>query len=424
MKLWQKDFELDKWIETFTIGKDKEYDLRIAPYDVVASKAHARMLQTIGILTEEELSDLLKGLDKIAQRIQDGDYVIEAGIEDIHSQIELDLTRALGDTGKKIHAGRSRNDQVLVALKLLYRDELKSIQNLLAECIDALLQKADLHKGELMPGYTHSQIGMVSSFGLWFSCYAEALVDDHNFLVNTSRIIDQNPLGSSAGYGNSFPLDRELTTELMDFNGLNVNSMYAQMTRGKSEFWMGQILSSIALSIVRFASDVCLFTSANYRFIKLPDDITTGSSIMPHKKNPDVFELIRAKCNQLLTTPQQVAMITSNLMSGYHRDLQSIKEIIFPAIEMTKDILFMLTYCIPKMEVTPNLLDNPDYDYLFSVDDVNKLVLAGMSFRDAYKKVSKDIEEGNYRPDKNIRHTHVGSFGNLRVDMIRGKMEK
>ncbi len=422
MKIWQKDITLDQRIETFTIGHDKIFDLQLAKYDIIASIAHVQMLQKVELLTKEEGTALVAALRELEEVVQNGNYVISENVEDIHSQVENDLIKKLGDTGKKVHMGRSRNDQVLVALKLYYRAELDIIHKLLKKNIETFITMAKEHKSILMPGYTHMQVGMVSSFGLWFSSFAEALVDDANLLFSKMEIIDQNPLGSSAGYGNSFPLDRQLTTTLLAFNSLHVNSIYAQTTRGKSELWIGQIVASIAISINRFATDVCMFCNENYKFISLPDNVTTGSSIMPHKKNPDVFELIRAKCNQLITVPNQITMIISNLPSGYNRDVQSLKEIIFPAIAMIQDVLSILNYIIPQIEVNKSILDDPKYDYLFSVEEVNQKVLEGMPFRDAYLAVAKDIQYGNFKPSKEVSHTAIGSIGNLGLDRILRKL--
>lgn len=422
MKIWQKDTTLDHRIEQFTIGQDKIFDLQLAKYDVMASIAHVQMLQKVHLLTEVEGEALVRTLEEIGNKVKSDNYAISDQVEDIHSQIESDLIGALGDVGKKVHMGRSRNDQVLVALKLFYRDEVSCIHNLINESIDAFISMAKEHKNVLMPGYTHMQVGMVSSFGLWFSSFAEALVDDANLLHSYNSIIDQNPLGSSAGYGNSFPLDRELTTELLAFSGVHVNSIYGQTTRGKSELWIGQALASIAISLNRFATDVCMFCNENYTFISLPDHVTTGSSIMPHKKNPDVFELIRAKCNQLISVPSQVMMIISNLPSGYNRDVQSLKEIIFPALEMIKDVLVILNHTLPQIKVNVSILDDPKYDYLFSVEEVNKKVLNGMPFRDAYQSVAKDIENGTFTPTKEVSHSALGSIGNLGLDQIKGKL--
>ena len=420
MKIWQKDITLDQQIEIFTIGLDKTFDMKLAKYDIIASIAHVKMLQKVELLTNIEGQSLVTALEELGVEVQNDNYTISDNVEDIHSQIENDLIKKLGDTGKKVHMGRSRNDQVLVALKLYYRAELNNIHSLLKKNIETLINMAKEHKNTLMPGYTHMQVGMVSSFGLWFSSFAEALVDDANLLFSNLDIIDQNPLGSSAGYGNSFPLDRHLTTTLLEFNSMHINSIYAQTTRGKSELWIGQAFTSIALSINRFATDVCMFCNENYKFISLPDNVTTGSSIMPHKKNPDVFELIRAKCNQLITVPNQITMIISNLPSGYNRDVQSLKEIIFPAITMIQEVLSIMNYTIPKIAVNKNILDDAKYDHLFSVEEVNQKVLDGMPFRDAYLAVSKEIQNGTFKPSKDVSHTSIGSIGNLGlIDIIK-----
>jgi len=422
MKLWEKDIDLDKKIEQFTIGRDLEFDMLLAPHDVRASEAHAKMLCSIGLLTKEELSNLQHGLKLIAQKIENGIFSIDEGMEDVHSQIEKELTESIGEAGKKIHMGRSRNDQVAVALKLFYKEKLDNISDQITACIDVLLNKAEATKQHLMPGYTHSQIGMVSSFGLWFASYAEALVDDANYLNNIKTLNDQNPLGSAAGYGNSFPLDREKTTQTAGFSNLSINVIYAQMTRGKTELWIGNGLASLAYSIGKFAADVCLFVSENYKFISLPENITTGSSIMPHKKNPDVFELIRAKCNQLLSVPGQIALLTNNLMTGYHRDMQILKEIIFPSLENTAQILDILHYALARIEVQENLLDDIKYDNLYTVETVNKLTAKGLPFRDAYKLVGQQVANGTFVPDKNIHHSLIGGLHNLRLDLIREKL--
>jgi len=424
MKLWQKETDLESIIEDFTVGRDREFDLILAPYDIRASKAHASMLAKIGILTQDELLDITDALNSIEKRVESGDYLIEEGVEDIHSQLELDLTRMVGAAGKKIHAGRSRNDQVLVSLNLFYRDKLFIIKNKILKAANLLLDKAELHKEDLMPGYTHSQIAMVSSFGLWFSSFAESLIQDAGYLNSVSVLINENPLGSAAGYGNSFPLDREYTTSLLDYPQLAVNSMYAQLTRGKSELQIGQALSSMGYSVGKFASDICLFVSANYQFISLPDNITTGSSIMPHKKNPDVFELIRAHSNILMSVPGQISMLVSNLMSGYHRDFQTLKEAIFPSLEKAELILDILCYCIPRIAVRENLLEAQKYDHLYTVDAVNKLVLNGTPFREAYKLISAEVEKGEFKPDKTIIHSHTGSIGNLGLDELRSKLAR
>lgn len=422
MKIWQKDTKLDRQIEKFTVGLDREFDMKLAKYDVLASIAHAKMLHQVGLLAKHEEKLLITELETIAILIEKGEYTISNEAEDIHSQIESDLIKSIGNTGKKIHMGRSRNDQVLVALKLFYRDQLSKIHDQAKDCITAFIDKAEETKNVLMPGYTHMQVGMVSSFGLWFSSFAEALVDDANLLSSKMQVIDQNPLGSSAGYGNSFPLDRQLTTTILGFQSMHINSIYAQTTRGKTELWIGQICATMAISINRFASDVCLFCNENYQFIYLPENVTTGSSIMPHKKNPDIFELIRAKCNQLLSVPNQVSMIIGNLPSGYNRDVQSLKEIIFPALEMLQDVLFILNYIIPQIRINRKILDDPKYDLLFSVEEVNRMVLKGMPFRDAYLAVAKKIELGDFYPSKEVSHTALGSIGNLGLDRIKRKL--
>lgn len=423
MKIWKKDTDLDENIEKFTIGRDLEFDMLLAPHDVRASRAHAEMLCSVGLLSKKELADLQSGLDLIAQKIEKGTFQIEAGMEDVHSQIEKELIETIGSAGKKIHMGRSRNDQVAIALKLFYKEKLNKIHKQITACVTAFLDKAEENKGHLMPGYTHSQIGMVSSFGLWFASYAEALVDDANYLANIMMLNDQNPLGSAAGYGNSFPLDREKTTASAGFSDLSVNVIYAQMTRGKTELWIGNGLASLAYSIGKFATDVCLFVSENYKFISLPENITTGSSIMPHKKNPDVFELIRAKCNQLLSLPGQIALLTNNLMTGYHRDMQIIKEIIFPALETSDQILDILLYALPRIEVKENLLDDAKYDNLYTVETVNKLTAEGLPFRDAYKLVGRQVADNTFEPDKNIHHGLIGGLHNLRLDLICKKLK-
>ena len=424
MKIWQNDTELDKQIENFTVGLDREFDMKLAKYDVAASIAHAKMLHKVGLLTKKEAALLVKELDAIAVLIEQGKYAIAAEVEDIHSQIESDLIAKIGSAGKKIHMGRSRNDQVLVALKLFYRDQLSSIHEQVKDCIAAFIAQAESSVDVLMPGYTHMQVGMISSFGLWFSSFAEALVDDANLLLAKLQVIDQNPLGSSAGYGNSFPLDRELTTTILGFKSLHINAIYAQTTRGKTELWIGQICASLSISINRFASDVCLFCNENYDFISLPENVTTGSSIMPHKKNPDVFELIRAKCNQLLTVPNQISMIISNLPSGYNRDVQSLKEVIFPALEMLQEVLSILKYTVPQIRINHKILDDPKYKLLFSVEEVNKMVLDGLPFRDAYMAVKKKIAQGDFYPSKEVSHTALGSIGNLGLDRIKEKLKQ
>lgn len=423
MKLWSKGFEINKEIERFTVGRDREMDLYLAKYDVLGSMAHITMLNSIGLIGDEELPQLLHELRAIYDVCERGEFVIEDDIEDVHSQVELMLTRALGDMGKKIHSGRSRNDQVLVDLKLFTRAALRSIVEETKSLFDELLAKSEEYKDVLMPGYTHLQIAMPSSFGLWFGAYAESLTDDMLFLQAAYRMTNRNPLGSAAGYGSSFPLNRQMTTDLLGFDTMNYNVVYAQMGRGKMERNVAMAMASVAGTVAKMAFDACMFNSQNFSFVKLPKECTTGSSIMPHKKNPDVFELIRAKCNKLQGLPQQVTLIMNNLPCGYFRDLQIIKEVFLPAFENLKDCLSMAAYIINRMEVRTDILDNPMYDAIFSVEEVNRLAVEGMPFRDAYRKVGLDIEAGNFTPDKDIRHTHEGSIGNLCNDRIQSLME-
>jgi len=424
MKLWEKDIPLDKLIEEFTIGQDNILDLELAPYDVLGSIAHAKMLHKVGLLSEAEKNSLISELDKILKVIESGKFQIESGVEDIHSQVELMLTRSLGDVGKKIHSGRSRNDQVLLDLRLYFRDKLSEIEQDTKSLANLFVELSGTFKDQLMPGYTHMQVGMVSSFGLWFGSFGEALADDISLLKAIAKVNNQNPLGSAAGYGNSFPLDRKMTTALLKFDDLCYNSIYAQFGRGKTELLISQGVASLAYTLSKFAMDITLYSNQNYNFIKLPDELTTGSSIMPHKKNPDVFELIRAKCNQLLGLPGQIAMLTNSLPTGYHRDFQQLKELIFPAIRMMQDILKILLFSLPKIEVKENLLEDDKYDYLYSVEVVNKLVQSGVPFRDAYKQVASAIEEGTFKPDKNVKHTHEGSIGNLSSSEILNKINQ
>ena len=398
-------------------------DLYLAEYDVLGSMAHITMLESIGLLTSDELRQLLAELKEIYAVCKRGDFVIEDGIEDVHSQVELMLTRKLGDVGKKIHSGRSRNDQVLVDLKLFTRQQLQDIVERTVVLFKELIAKSNKYKDVLMPGYTHLQIAMPSSFGLWFGAYAESLTDDMLFLQAAYRMTNRNPLGSAAGYGSSFPLNRQMTTELLGFDTMNYNVVYAQMGRGKMERNVAFALASVAGTMAKMAFDACLFNSQNFNFVSLPKECTTGSSIMPHKKNPDVFELIRAKSNKLQSLPQQVMMIMNNLPVGYFRDLQIIKEVFLPAFDELKDCLDMCAYIINKMEVNEHILDNPMYDPIFSVEEVNRLALDGMPFRDAYKKVGLDIEAGKFHADKNIHHTHEGSIGNLCNDKIEELMD-
>ena len=423
MKLWEKNFQINKKIEKFTVGRDREMDLYLAEHDVIGSIAHIIMLESIGLLKADELQSLLAELRKIYTEIKAGNFVIEDGIEDVHSQIELMLTRSLGDIGKKIHSGRSRNDQVLVDIKLFTRRQLKLVAEDVRSLFLELQQQSELCRDVLMPGYTHLQVAMPSSFGLWFGAYAESLVDDMMFLQAAFRMTNRNPLGSAAGYGSSFPLNRTLTTQLLGFDSLDYNVVYAQMGRGKMERNVAFALATIAGTIAKLAFDACLFNSQNFAFVKLPNECTTGSSIMPHKKNPDVFELTRAKCNKIQALPQQITLIMNNLPSGYFRDLQIIKEVFLPAFQELRDCLQMTAYIINKMQVNKQLLDDPRYDLMFSVEEVNRLANEGMPFRDAYKKVGLDIEAGKFIPVKKVHHTHEGSIGNLCTEQIAALMD-
>ena len=411
-------------IEHFTVGKDREMDLYLAKYDVLGSMAHITMLESIGLLAKDELQQLLAALKSIYKEADSGRFVIEEGVEDVHSQVELMLTRQLGDIGKKIHSGRSRNDQVLVDLKLFIRDQIKDIVGLTEELFHELIAKSNEYKDVLMPGYTHLQVAMPSSFGLWFGAYAESLVDDMQYLLAAWRITNRNPLGSAAGYGSSFPLNRQMTTDLLGFDSMDYNVVYAQMGRGKTERNVAFSMASVAGTLAKLAFDACMFNSQNFGFVKLPDECTTGSSIMPHKKNPDVFELTRAKCNKIQALPQTVMLMMNNLPSGYFRDLQIIKEVFLPSFDELKDCLRMAAYIINRMKVNEKILDNPIYDNMFSVEEVNRLATNGMPFRDAYKKVGLDIEAGRFTPDKQIHHTHQGSIGNLCNDEIEALMQK
>jgi argininosuccinate lyase len=424
MKLWQKDKIALKEVEKFTVGKDQEMDMFLAPFDVQGSLAHITMLQSIGLLEKNELDILSAELKDIYKRIQRGEFSVEAGVEDIHSQVELELTRKLGDVGKKIHSGRSRNDQVLVDLKLYLRHEIVEIVGEVKNLFDLLIAQSEKYKSHLLPGYTHLQLAMPSSFGLWFGAYAESLVDDVITLQAAYKVVNKNPLGSAAGYGSSFPLNRTMTTKLLGFDDLNYNVVYAQMGRGKTERIMAGALSNIAATLGKLSMDACLFVNQNFGFISFPDELTTGSSIMPHKKNPDVFELIRGRCNQLLSLPNDIAMSTTNLPSGYHRDMQLLKELLFPAIQSLKDCLQMMQLMLSNITVKENILQDDKYKFLFSVEEVNKLVLGGMAFRDAYKKVGLDIEQGNYNPGTEVNHTHEGSIGNLKLSEISAAMQR
>ena len=410
--IWHKSTLPTAEIERFTVGRDRELDLYLAESDVLGSMAHITMLQSIGLLTADELQVLLAELRRILGDIRAGKFLIEEGVEDVHSEVELLLTRRLGDVGKKIHSGRSRNDQVLVDLKLWTRRQLHDIVLLVKELFDELPRQREPYRTILLPGYTHLQVAMPSSFGLWFGAYAESLADDMLFLQAAYRLVNRNPLGSAAGYGSSFPLNRQMTTDLLGFDSMDFNVVYAQMGRGKMERNVSFALASVAGTIAKLAFDACLFNSQNFGFVKLPDECTTGSSIMPHKKNPDVFELTRAKCNKLQALPQQVTLIMNNLPSGYFRDLQIIKEVFLPAFDELKDCLRMTTYIIERIRVNEHILDDPRYDLMFSVEEVNRLASNGVPFRDAYKKVGLDIEAGNFRPVKEVHHAHGGSIGN------------
>lgn len=421
-KLWQKNVELNKEIEKFTVGKDRELDVFLAPYDVLGSMAHITMLESINLLTSSELEVLLKELKNIYRLAESGKFVIEDGVEDVHSQVELMLTRKLGDAGKKIHSGRSRNDQVLVDLKLFSRAGIHSIAQESKKLFDELQKQSEKYKNVLMPGYTHTQIAMPSSFGLWFGAYAESLADDMQLLLAAWRVANRNPLGSAAGYGSSFPLNRTMTTKLLGFESMDYNVVYAQMGRGKTERTIAFAIASIAGTISKLAFDACMFNSQNFGFIHLPTECTTGSSIMPHKKNPDVFELIRAKCNKLQTLPSQITAIMNNLICGYSRDLQTIKEVFMPAFGELLDCIRMTAYIVERTEVNEHILENPLYDPIFSVEEVNRRVITGTPFREAYKQVGLEIEAGNFTPDKNIHHTHEGSIGNLCNDKIADLM--
>lgn len=423
MKLWEKNIQVDKEVETFTVGKDREMDLYLAKYDVLGSMAHITMLESIGLLTKEELAVLLAELKNIYAVADRGEFVIEEGIEDVHSQVELMLTRRLGDTGKKIHSGRSRNDQVLLDLKLFTRAQIQELVELTDGLFEVLLSQSNRYKEVLMPGYTHLQIAMPSSFGLWFGAYAESLADDLQLMQAAYKVCNRNPLGSAAGYGSSFPLNRQMTTDLLGFDSMDYNVVYAQMGRGKMERTVAFAMAGIAATLSKLAFDACMFNSQNFGFIKLPDQFTTGSSIMPHKKNPDVFELTRAKCNKIQGLPQQITLICNNLPSGYFRDLQIIKEVFLPAFDELKDCLRMVTHMMREVKVNEHILDDDKYALLFSVEEVNRLVLEGVPFRDAYKQVGLNIEAGRFTPDKAVGHTHEGSIGNLCNDRISALMQ-
>ena len=423
MKLWDKGYSIDQKIDVFTVGNDRVLDQVLARYDVQGNKAQAVMLNRIGVLTDEELKGVLRELDAIGAEIEKGGFKIEDEFEDVHSKIEFMLTERLGDTGKKIHTARSRNDQVLVDMHLYVRDELRHIRRGVRTLFDRLIALSEQYKEVLLPGYTHLQVAMPSSFGLWFGAYAESLVDDVYLLNAAYRIADQNPLGSAAGYGSSFPIDREITTRELGFSQMKVNSVAAQMSRGKLEKTSAFAMASVAGTLSKMAMDICLYMSQNFGFVSFPDELTTGSSIMPHKKNPDVFELIRAKCNRIQALPNELILIQNNLPSGYQRDLQLLKECFVPAVSMLNSCLDMADFMLANIRVSRDLLDDPRYRYIFSVEEVNRLVLSGMPFRDAYKKVGREIAEGTFTPDKKLNHTHIGSLGNLRNDLIVAKMD-
>lgn len=423
-KLWEKNVQVDHEVDVFTVGRDREMDLYLAKYDVLGSMAHITMLEKIGLLKADELKQLLAELRKIYAIAEAGKFVIEDGIEDVHSQVELMLTRQLGDMGKKIHSGRSRNDQVLVDLKLYTRAEIQELVQLVQDLFNVLQQQSERYKDVLLPGYTHLQIAMPSSFGLWFGAYAESLTDDMLLLQAAYRICNRNPLGSAAGYGSSFPLNRQMTTDLLGFDSMDYNVVYAQMGRGKMERTVAFALAGIAGTLSKLAFDACLFNSQNFGFIKLPDQFTTGSSIMPHKKNPDVFELTRAKCNKIQGLPNQITLICNNLPSGYFRDLQIIKEVFLPSFDELKDCLRMVTHMMREVKVNEHIFDDDKYSLLFSVEEVNRRVLAGVPFRDAYKQVGLEIEAGKFVADKHVHHTHEGSIGNLCNSEIAALMQK
>ena len=418
MKLWEKSVRVNKDVESYTVGRDQEMDVYLAPYDVLGSIAHITMLESVGLLDKGELPILIKELKSIYKQTISGQFTIEEGIEDVHSQVELMLTRKLGDIGKKIHSGRSRNDQVLVDLKLFTRDRIHMLVESVSKLIDVLLDQSNKYKDILMPGYTHLQIAMPSSFGLWFGAYAESLVDDLQLLLAAYKVCNRNPLGSAAGYGSSFPLNRQMTTDLLGFDSMDYNVVYAQMGRGKMERTVAFAIAGIAGTLSKLSYDACLFNSQNFGFIKLPDEYTTGSSIMPHKKNPDVFELTRAKCNKLQALPTDITLIINNLPSGYFRDLQLIKELFIPSFEEMNDCLQMVARMMGEVKVNEHILDDPKYMLIFSVEEVNRLVLEGVPFRDAYKQVGLEIEKGNFMHDKKVHHTHEGSIGNLYNDHI------
>ena len=420
--LWSKGADATRAVEDFTVGNDRILDIRLAKYDVQGSKAHIKMLESIGLLTSEELEELTAGLDAIAAEIESGNFVLEDDIEDIHSQVEMNLTRRLGDIGKKIHSGRSRNDQVLVDIKLFLKDEILKFRYEILDLFTRLQDLSERYKNVLLPGYTHGQIAMPSSFGLWFGAYAEALSEDMYMLRGAYKVVDQNPLGSAAGYGSSFPLDRKMTTELLGFGSMDYNSVAAQLSRGRSERAVASAMGGIALTLNKFASDCCMYMCPNYGFISFPAELTTGSSIMPHKKNPDVWEIIRGDCNRIMSAENEISLLCSNMPHGYHRDFQLLKDILFPALELLHKCLYMTGYMLDSIKVNEHILDSPLYDYLFTVEEVNRRVLDGTPFRDAYRAVGNEVNAGEFKADRTVRHTHIGSIGNLCNDLIAAKM--
>jgi len=424
MKLWDKGTEINALIEAFTIGRDTEMDYFLAEFDVIGSLAHIQMLESIGLITASELIEIADELREIYKQIKSGKFIIEAGSEDVHSQVELMLTRKLGDAGKKIHSGRSRNDQVLLDLKLFTRAEIKTVTGQIFELFELLMDRSAKYEKVLMPGYTHLQVAMPSSFGLWFGAYAESLTDDLLLLQSAYRIADQNPLGSAAGYGSSFPLNRQMTTDLLGFESMNYNVIYAQMGRGKMEKTVAFALASVAATLSRLAYDVCLFMSQNFNFVSLPDELTTGSSIMPHKKNPDVFELLRSHCNRIQSLPNQILLLTNNLPSGYFRDLQLIKELFIPSFAELESCLSIACFAISNMKVNHKIMDDTRYENIYSVEEVNRLVIQGVPFREAYRQVGESIGKNNFHPDKAINHTHEGSIGNLCLPQVHKRMEQ
>lgn len=425
MKLWDKgQASTSDIVDQFTVGQDRVLDLQIAEYDLRASKAHARMLNSVDILLDKETKDIIEELNRLLDDVNSGTFTIEKDFEDVHSKIEYELTRKLGETGKKIHAGRSRNDQVLVCLHLYAKDQIEEIKQLIKNLFEELTELSEKHKEVIIPGYTHMQVAMPSSFGLWFGAYAESLIDDLYMLNAAYKISDQNPLGSAAGYGSSLPLDRSKTTELLHFSALKYNSVAAQMSRGRLEKSISYALSSVAGTLSKMAMDVCLFMNQNFDFLSFPDELTTGSSIMPHKKNPDVFELIRAKCNSIQNLPNELTLIINNLPNGYHRDFQLLKEKLFPAVQNLKECLDISRFMFQHVEVNENIIDDPKYDYLFSVEEVNRKVMQNTPFREAYQEVGQEIAEGTFDPDKELKHTHEGSIGNLCTDQIRKKFNE